>query len=113
MPYIHIVTNESVSDSAAQVIKAGLGQAISAIPGKTEQWLMVSLTPEAMLWFAGSDEPAAMVDISFYGGADSESYDTLTGRVSDILQSALALCPERIYVKYSATPDWGWNSHNF
>ena len=113
MPYIHVTTNEIVPEDVAQSIKTELGRAIEAIPGKTEGWLMVSVTPEALLWFQGTDEPAAMVEVSVYGGADSDDCDALTGRICDILQGTLGLDAARIYVKHTQTPDWGWNGRDF
>ena len=60
-----------------------------------------------------TDEPAALVDVSVYGGADADAYRALTGKVSALLAEELGLKPDRIYVKYSSTPDWGWNGDNF
>ena len=113
MPYIHVQTNLPVSEPERELIKARLGQAVEALPGKSERWLMVRVEPECALWFAGSDEPAAMVDVSVYGGAPSEAYDALTARVCALLDAVLSLDPSRVYVKYSETPDWGWNGGNF
>ena len=60
MPFINVKTNTAVSDTAEQAMKRQLGQAIEALPGKSEAWLMVNFEPEARLWFAGSDDAAAM-----------------------------------------------------
>ena len=43
---------------------------------------MVGLEPECHLWFMGTDEPAALVDVSVYGGADADAYRALTGKAS-------------------------------
>ena len=64
MPFINVRTNTAVSDTAEQAMKRQLGQAIEALPGKSEAWLMVNFEPEARLWFAGSDDAAAMVEVS-------------------------------------------------
>lgn len=113
MPYIHVQTNVPVTAAEADTLKTRLGQAITALPGKSEQWLMVRVEPECSLWFAGSDAPCAMVDVSVYGGAPSDAYETFTARVCDILDGVLSLPPKRVYIKYSETPDWGWNGGNF
>ena len=113
MPFIHVQTNTAITDEQAKNIKTHLGLAITAVPGKTENWLMVGLEPECHLWFKGTDEPAALVDVSVYGGADADAYRALTGKVSALLAEELGLKPDRIYVKYSSTPDWGWNGDNF
>lgn len=113
MPHIHVKTNISVPETAQSVLKTRLGEAITAIPGKSEQWLMVSLEPESALWFQGTDEPAAMVDVAAYGGAPAEAYTALTARICELLDAVLSVDPARVYVKYTETPNWGWNGSNF
>ncbi len=113
MPYIDIKTNAPVSAAEARTLKTRLGQAVTALPGKSEQWLMVRVEPECSLWFAGSDEPCAMVDVSVYGGAPSDAYETLTARICELLDGILSIDPSRVYVNYAETPNWGWNGGNF
>ena len=113
MPFINVRTNTAVSDTAEQAMKRQLGQAIEALPGKSEAWLMVNFEPEARLWFAGSDDAAAMVEVSAYGSVADDAADSLTARFCDILAGALGIAENRIYVKYDETPLWGWNGANF
>ena len=113
MPFINVKTNAAISDTAEISIKAQLGQAVTALPGKSEKWLMVGFEPECRLWFQGTDEPAALVEVSVYGGAPDDAYSALTGRICDILNGALGVEAGRIYVKYAETPNWGWNGSNF
>ena len=113
MPFINVKTNQIVSAGQAEEIKAKLGQAITAIPGKSEGWLMVCIEGEKMLWFKGTDAPAAMVAVSIYGSASSNALDTLTSHITGILGDALGIPSDRIYVSYASTGDWGWNGSNF
>ena len=66
MPFIQVKTSAPVSEQSEETIKTLLGQAVTSLPGKTEQWLMVGFEPEYRLWFQGTDEPAAMVDCLLY-----------------------------------------------
>lgn len=113
MPYIQVRTNSSVAENAQELLKSRLGQAIEAIPGKSEAWLMVEIVPECALWFAGSDAPAALVEVAIYGGADTEDYDALTARICELVDGVLDIDPGRVYVKYSEHSVWGWNGSNF
>lgn len=113
MPFIDVKTNVSVSAEKAEAIKTALGTAIRTIPGKSEQWLMVGMEPEYTLYFQGSAAPAAMVEVSIYGGASASCYDALTGKICAVLNDTLSIPPNRIYVKYTETPNWGWNNNNF
>lgn len=113
MPFINVRTNVAVPADRETAIKSALGQAVTAIPGKSEAWLMVGIEPEYTLYFKGTNEPAAMVEVSIYGSASSSSLNALTGKITDVLSKQLSVEPSRIYVKYAQTPDWGWNGSNF
>ena len=113
MPFINVKTNVPAPQDKKESIKSALGKAITAIPGKSEGWLMVGMEAEYDLWFKGSDDPAAMVEVSVYGGASASAYSNLTAKVTDILNSELGISPDRIYVKYFETSNWGWNGSNF
>lgn len=113
MPFINVKTNISVPKDKEIAVKAAIGEAITVIPGKSESWLMVGIEPEHILYFKGDDSPAAMVDVSIFGKADPSAFNALTGKLCDILSEQLTIQPSRIYVKYSATPNWGWNGSNF
>ena len=113
MPFINIKTNAAVSADKEENIKSAMGQAITAIPGKSESWLMVGIEPEYKLWFKGTSDPAAMVQVSIYGTADRSAKNKLTGKISEIIGDELGISPSRIYVSYTDIPDWGWNGANF
>lgn len=113
MPFINIKTNVAVAADKEESIKTALGQAITAIPGKSESWLMVGMEPEYKLYFKGTADPAAMVSVSIYGSADRSSKNKLTGKISEILGDTLGISPSRIYVSFAETADWGWNGANF
>lgn len=113
MPFINVKTNAKVSESTAEEIKKELGLAITAIPGKSESWLMVGIEDEYKLYFKGTDAPAAMVEVSVYGNASSNALSTLTSHITGIMKSKAGIPSDRVYVKYAFTDDWGWNGSNF
>lgn len=113
MPFINVKTNTPVSKEKEIALKSALGKAISIIPGKSESWLMVEIEPERKLYFKGSDEPAAMVEVSVFGSSDPSSFAKLTNEICIIMNSELSIDSSRTYVKYEATRDWGWNGSNF
>lgn len=113
MPLINVMTNAAVSKESETAVKSALGQAITAIPGKSESWLMVGIEPEHILYFKGDDSPAAMVEVSVYGNENPSAFSNLTEKICDILNMHLSIDRSRIYVKYEATSNWGWNGSNF
>ena len=112
MPFVNIKTNVPVDKPAEQNIKAALGKAITAVPGKSEGWLMVGIEQQT-LYFRGTDEPAAIAQVSLYGNASHSALDDLAAGITDTISSQLGISPDRIYVSCFATPNWGWNGHLF
>lgn len=112
MPFIEVKTNQDLS-ATKKIIKSELGSAITAIPGKTESWLMVEITDKKDMWFKGSDEPCAMFEIAIFGKASDSAYDDLTKRICEISEKQLGVSPDRTYVKYTEIDHWGYNNFNF
>lgn len=111
MPFIEVKTNQTIADKAA--LKSALGEAITAIPGKSEAWLMVELEDKKDMYFKGSDAPCAMFEIAIFGKADNDAYDDLTVRICEISEKLLNVPADRTYVKYSEIDHWGFNKFNF
>ena len=72
MPFIEVKTTEDLSAVAAE-LKSALGDAITAIPGKSESWLMVNLVGEQKMYFQGSDAPCALFSVSIFGTATDDA----------------------------------------
>lgn len=114
MPFIDSKVSVKTTPEQRKELKERLGQAIEVIPGKSESWLMMDLADEQNMYFKGDgDKPTAFVAVSVYGGPDSAAFDRMTAEITRIYGDVLGIAPDRIYVKYSATPDWGWNGRNF
>lgn len=113
MPFINVKTNAAVSAEQADKLKALLGDAITAIPGKSEAWLMVGIEDNYKLWFKGDPAPAAMVDVSLLGNASEPALSDMTARVTKALSDTIGLPADRIYICYQSTAFWGWNGSNF
>lgn len=113
MPYIKTTTSVGISGRKEQVLKQRMGEAIELIPGKSENWLMLSFHDNASMFFKGEDEPCAICEVKLYGSAAEEAYEKLTGALTDILCEELELAPDRVYVTYQEIGTWGWNGGNF
>lgn len=113
MPFINVKTNVKVPAEKAEAVKSALGRAITAVPGKSESWLMVGIEDGCKLYFKGSDEPAAMTEVQLFGNASGSALGELTGRITEIVNENLGISPDRVYVSYMTTPDWGWNGSDF
>lgn len=113
MPFINVKANVNISDEKTENIKSALGNAITAIPGKSESWLMVGIEDNYKLYFKGTDEPAALVEVQLYGNASANSMQALTSNITKIILESLGISADRIYVSYMLTENWGWSGSNF
>lgn len=113
MPYINTIANVSIPKNVEKELAAELGQAITLIKGKTENWLMLNFTENSRMYFAGSDAPTAMVEIQIFGSASDGEYDALTSKICELISKKLSIPQNRVYVKYGEFDRWGWNSMNF
>ncbi len=115
MPCIQIKTNVKTARDVSDRIKAGLGQAIAYLPGKSEDWLMVAIEDHCQMYFGGeTDRPIAIAEVKILGDAvDREGAEKMTGELTRILGENLGVAPKDLYIKYEALPDWGWNGKNF
>ena len=114
MPFINTKVNVEISEEKETVLKEKFGRAISLLPGKTENWLMLGFEDNCRLYFRGNkDEPAAFVEVKVYGAANRTAFEKLTAEITRILAGELSIAPDHIYVKYEACEHWGYNGANF
>lgn len=111
MPFIEVKTNQPVSSK--EDLKAELGKAITAIPGKSEGWLMVEIQDKLDMYFKGSDEPCAMFEVAIFGKASVDAFENLTRLLCSVSEKYLNVPSDRTYVKYSEVDKWGYNNFNF
>lgn len=115
MPFIEILTNKTLRPEQHTALQHRMGELISLMPGKSEQWLMVHIEDGASLCFAGdAGKTAVMAQLRAFGAEQSaECYDALTEAVTAACTELLEAAPERVYVEYEVTSHWGWNGKNF
>lgn len=113
MPFINTNTNVKISAEKRDILKSKLGQAITNL-GKSEDWLMLSFEDECDMYFKGdSSSPMAFVDIAVFGKSTDAGCEKMTRDICSIYNEVLGISPDKLYVKYSGTDQWGWNNMNF
>ncbi|MCR4926267.1 MAG: hypothetical protein K5917_08265 [Clostridiales bacterium] len=114
MPFIGTKTNVELNQEKKEIIKQKLGQAISIIPGKSENWLMVSFEYVPDMYFKGNgDKPMAFVEVKVFGKVAPSDFDKLTKEITSIISQECSIEPSQIYIKYEEVSNWGWNGSNF
>ena len=68
MPVIHTHVSVKTTPEQREALKAAYGKAITAVPGKSEGWLMCPFEDDMPIYFGGSDDaPAAYVEVNVFG----------------------------------------------
>ena len=112
MPFIRITTNEKIDKRAEGALTVDLGSAIECIKGKTERWLMLEFKGEAKMTFSGNNFACAMVEVDLLGAATPTEKNVLTEQLCNIINVALGVPTNRIYVRYYETDTWGYDCQN-
>lgn len=111
MPYLNIVTNQTINDEAA-LLKAA-SQAVSKAAGKPETYVMIAVEAKTSMSMSGSDAPAAFLDYRALGlPSDRTAFsDTLC----TLINGQLGIDGDRIYISMtdSERQNWGWNHSTF
>jgi phenylpyruvate tautomerase PptA (4-oxalocrotonate tautomerase family) len=113
MPFIDTKATVSISKEKELQLKERFGKAIELIRGKTERWLMLSFSGEESMYFAGSDEPSAILEVKIFGKASEGEYQRLTAALCSAITEILGIDGTRVYVKYEEVDTWGYNGMNF
>ena len=111
MPYLNIVTNQSITDEASLLKTTSL--AVSKAAGKPETYVMVAVEAKANMLMGASDAPTAFLDYRALGlPADRAAFsDTLCRLITE----QLGIPGDRIYISMtdSERQNWGWNHGTF
>jgi phenylpyruvate tautomerase PptA (4-oxalocrotonate tautomerase family) len=101
MPLFQIQSS-SVVDSAP--VLSGLLKTLSSELarelGKPESYLMVSFENDAKMLFGGSNEPCCFAVLKNIGTFTPAQTERLSRLLTDLLSSALAVPPSRIYLEF-------------
>lgn len=113
MPFINTKVTTEISKEKEAVLKAELGKAITLI-GKGEAYLMLGFEDNCRLWLGGNnDADMAYVEVSLLGRVTKENAGKLTAAICEIFQRELNIQGDKVYVKFSETDLWGYNSFMF
>lgn len=114
MPYINSKLTTKLSEENREHLKAKMGEIISEIPGKSEEWLMVSFNEEETIYFRGVKmEKAAFVEVKIFGKAKREHKNRVADLLCNLFESEINIPKENVYITFREVEDWGWNGELF
>ena len=114
MPLLKLETTVALSDDKRKALLASLSKAVSETIGKPEDYVMITISPAAML-MAGSPGDAAFVDLRSIGGLRGDVNRQLSQKVCGLLNESLGVPQNRIYLNFTDVPaaNWGWKGNTF
>ncbi len=114
MPFIDAKISSKLSEAQLEQLKSEFGEAIELFPGKSENWLMCSISDNCKIWFKGdSAEDSAFIEVKLFGDVNEVAADRFTARICKYMSEKLNISPARIYIRYAPSTVWGWNGADF
>jgi phenylpyruvate tautomerase PptA (4-oxalocrotonate tautomerase family) len=114
MPLLKLETTVALSEEKKQALLVSLSKTVSETIDKPEQYVMVVVSPAAML-MSGKPGGAAFVDIRSIGGLNDAANRQLAQNICKLLSESLGVPHDRIYLNFTDVPagNWGWNGDTF
>ncbi|MDQ6956281.1 MAG: phenylpyruvate tautomerase MIF-related protein [Mariprofundaceae bacterium] len=112
MPVLHIHTNISIENQSDFLAQAS--STVSAALGKPESYVMILFSECKPMLFAGTQEPAAFVELKSLGLNEAQTKG-LSDKLCSFLETTLNIEPSRMYIEFS-NPEramFGWNKSTF
>jgi len=112
VPLLQINTNISVDDAHALATEASA--LVANMLGKPESYVMVNVSPDQALTFAGTNEGAAHLKLKSLGLEESETAQ-YSKQLCGFMEQKLGIDPARIYIEFDGPPRhmWGWDNKTF
>ena len=110
MPLLNISTNTKIKNE--QTLLANSSEFISSLTGKPENFVMVKLSDSLPMYFAGTDELCAFIEIKSIGSLVPSK---MSKPIFEFFSSELEIPTERIYVYFQdvVSNQWAWNGRTF
>ena len=114
MPLLKLETTVALADEKKKALLASLSKIVAGTIGKPEQYVMVVVSPAAIL-MSGKPGDAAFVDIRSIGGLGGDVNQQLAQKISKLLGEFIGVPPDRIYLNFTDVPaaNWSWNGDTF
>ena len=97
MPYLSILTNARVADARHSELLGAVSRVVASQLSKPENYVMVSIAPGHRLAFAGSEEPAAFLELRSIGLPDAKR-GSLCTELTDLIAEFCGIARDRIFL---------------
>ena len=111
MPYLNIVTNQTIHDEAA-LLKAA-SKTVSQASGKPESYVMIAVESKTAMSFGGTTEPTALLDYRSLGlPSDRKAF---SAALCSMIEEQIGVSGSRTYISMTDAErrNWGWDHSTF
>jgi phenylpyruvate tautomerase PptA (4-oxalocrotonate tautomerase family) len=114
MPLLKLETTVALADDKKKSLLASLSKIVAGTIGKPEQYVMVTISPAAIL-MSGKPGDAAFVDVRSIGGLGDGVNWQFAQKIGALLKESIGVPPDRVYLNFTDVPaaNWGWNGDTF
>ncbi|MBQ1493027.1 MAG: hypothetical protein IIZ39_13795 [Blautia sp.] len=107
MPFITCKVSCPLSWEQEVEIKERMGKAIELVPGKSEEYLLLSLEGDSHLWLRGEkDKPIGYIEAAIFGNEGHVGHAAFSAAVADIFHEVLGIPLENLYIRYEDICAW-------
>ena len=114
MPYLKIQTNLPLTEKAEHSIMKNASSLVASELEKPEEDVMIAVQPDTPMFFAGSDDPVAFLELKSIAlpGAKTKQ---LSRALCALIKEHLGIPMDRVYVKFIDVNHsmWGWKGDTF
>ncbi len=114
MPLLRIQTNITLDPGACATLEQLASKTVSDILGKSEKYIMIIVETGVSMFFSGSREPLAYLELKSIG-LPGERTQALSKDLCELIQRQLDIPSDRVYISFTdvARNMWGWNGATF
>lgn len=114
MPLLKIHTNVEREPGESQPSLLRASRLVADRLGKPEKYVMVALVAGIPMAFAGSEAPAAYLELKSIGLPPDRAGE-LSAALCEFMHEEFGVRAERVYIEFADAPPalWGWNGSTF
>lgn len=116
MPLIRVQTSLSSPNNAdVDALLMSLSSTLAKQLSKPESYVMTSFQPDVAMTFAGTIEPACLIEIKSVGTMGGNQTKAMSQAFCQMIEDVLGIPQNRTYIDFSDSQGamWGWNGATF
>lgn len=113
MPFIEVKVSVHLDDAKKTAVSEALTKIAGKALGKGESWVMTNIVGDQSMFFQGSSESCAYINVKLFGAASAAGASELTQKATQEMTKLLGIAANRVFVSYFATQQWGYSGQNF